>query len=110
MDMKDNLSLEHGSVDGVEASEWVKSRVKGLSKFLGVSCGGFEEEVTAMFSSIEKNRRANDVVSPRRKLVSPGERRKRELKKLEWTINYAGKEKSNVVARVVDGGGMVVLI
>lgn len=73
--------LEHGSVNEVETSEWVKSRVKGLSKFLGFSYGGFEEELTVLFSSIEKNRRSNDVVSPRRKLVSPDERMKRELKK-----------------------------
>lgn len=86
------LLIEYGFGSDEEISEWVKTKVKGLSRFLGTSYGGHEEQVVSLFSSIEKNWRLKQSLSPKRKLISPEERRKRELKKLEWLINYVGRE------------------
>lgn len=96
-EMDGKLLLEYGSVNESETTDWVKSQVRGLSKFLGMSYGGYEDQVISLFSGIDKKWKANGVVSPRRRVVSPEERRRRELKKLEWSINYVGSEGSGVV-------------
>lgn len=89
----DRFLLENGNSSDCEVSEWVQSRVKGLSKLLGVSYEGFEDEILNLFSRIESKRRDRGVFSSRRKVVSPGSRR-RELRKLEWTINYEVGERN----------------
>lgn len=45
-----------------ETSEWVKKKIKGSSKFLGMHCDKFEEEIMALFASIEASHK-KDVLS-----------------------------------------------
>lgn len=59
---------------------------------LGLSYGEFEDNFIDLLSRIEKRRSVSGVNSLRKCLISPRERRRRELKKLEFAINYEGRE------------------
>lgn len=86
-----NLLLLEGGDRELEISEWVLLRSKKLSKVVGVTYGEFEEDFIKLLSAIEKKGRVVGAVTPKKNLV-PVDRRRKELKKLEFTINYDDRE------------------
>lgn len=38
-----------------EMSKWVRKKIEGFSKFLGMPCDKFEKEIMVLFASIEAN-------------------------------------------------------
>lgn len=78
-----------------ETSKWVRKKIKGVSKFLGMPCDEFEKEIMALFASIEANHK--DVLSKgfpsRSSELTP--KASRELKRLDCSINYAFKRSTS---------------
>ena len=69
-----------------------------VSKVLGVTFEGHEQEAMRLFVAIEtsRNRKGTELGkrSPRKE-----QRLARELQKLEWSINYAGKSVDGIGGR-----------
>ncbi|KAF5472286.1 hypothetical protein F2P56_009019 [Juglans regia] len=62
--------------------DWVLKKVDELQLCTGVSCTGFEEQFWALIIAIEESR------------LKSATKRERELKRLQCSINYEGKEGS----------------
>lgn len=52
-----------------EISLWVRRRVKGFGKFLGVTCSGFKDRILDLLMDIEKNRRSAEASSKQQQEV-----------------------------------------
>ena len=70
-------------------NNWEDSCLFKFSKYLGVTTAGFEEEILKLMRKIE----VQQVADKRKGLVSET-RCERELRKLECTINYSGKNQN----------------
>ena len=70
-------------------NNWEDSCLFKFSEYLGVTTTGFEEEILKLMRKIE----SQQVVDKRKGLVSET-RCERELRKLECTINYSGKNQN----------------
>lgn len=80
------------SVRQKESSNWIQRQMNGLENFLGVSCEGFEQEASELFSTIKYNSKGYkgtlDSINKER-----GSRVKgvRELLNLACSLNYDSK-------------------
>ena len=79
-----NESLEHWTYES-----WEKSCLAKLSDFLGFPIKGFEKEITGLLRNLVNAQKLGK--GKECQILSKSER---ELRKLEWTINYKGKESS----------------
>jgi hypothetical protein len=91
--------------------DWVLERVKSLCHVWGMSCEGYEVEIEKLFRKIEGNKgKMNSPVASPAKATSKGSR---ELRGLESTINYDGKQghvvRGQQSKRRVRGGAAVCL-
>jgi hypothetical protein len=69
--------------------EWVIERVKGMCHVWGMSCEGYEGELEKLFRKIEGNRgKAYSLAATPSRSTLKGNR---ELRGLQWTMNYDGK-------------------
>ena len=75
---------------------WDDSCLAMFSKFLGFSTKGFEGEILNLFLRTKRRREQNLKGS------SGSTKFDRELKKIEWSINYNGARKENSLVR--EGG------
>ena len=79
-----NESSEHWTYEN-----WEKSCLAKFSDFLGFPIMGFEKEITGLLRNL-----VNAQKLGKGKECPILSRSERELRKLEWTINYKGKESS----------------
>ena len=79
-----NESLEHWTYES-----WEKSCLAKFSDFLGFLIKGFEKEITGLLRNLVNAQKLGK--GKECQILSKSER---ELRKLEWTINYKGKESS----------------
>ncbi|RVW68019.1 hypothetical protein CK203_064832 [Vitis vinifera] len=79
---------------------WDDSCLARFSKFLGFSTEGFEGEILNLLLR-NKRRREQNI----KKDISGSTKFDRELKKLEWSINYKGATKEKSLVR--DGGDRI---
>jgi len=72
-------------VNSEKVSKWVASKLKGIASCIGVAVLGYETEVIQLLSRIERNNRL-----PKQNVVRmpPATRRQRELRRLEFGVNY----------------------
>ena len=78
-----------GQSKGTGYNNWEDSCLFKFSEYLGVTMEGFEEEIMKPMRKIE----AQQVADKRKGIVSET-RCERELRKLECTINYSGKNQN----------------
>ena len=78
-----------GQSEGMGYNKWEDSCLFKFSEYLGVTTEGFEEEILKLMRKIE----AQQVADKRKGIVSET-RCERELRKLECTINYYGKNRN----------------
>ncbi|KAF8395608.1 hypothetical protein HHK36_019558 [Tetracentron sinense] len=69
-------------------SSWVLSKIEGLSKFLGLSVEGHEEEFRRLVQSLEKFRDGSVVKPTSRRSLGLVRSSTMELRRLECSINY----------------------
>ena len=81
-------------------SRWDDSCLARFSKFLGFSTEGFEGKILNLLLR-NKRRREQNI----KKDISGSTKFDRELKKLEWSINYKGARKEKSLVR--DGGDRI---
>ena len=79
-----NDSLEQWTYES-----WEKSCLAKFSDFLGFPIKGFEKEITGLLRNLVNAQKLGK--GKECQILSKSER---ELRKLEWTINYKGKESS----------------
>jgi hypothetical protein len=104
------LDAFHADSKG-KGSDWVLERVRSLCHVWGMSCEGYEVEMEKLFRKFEGNRgKMNSPVASSAKATPKGSR---ELKGLESTINYDGKQghvvRGQQSKRRVRGGAAVCL-
>ena len=86
-----------GMLQDLDGCRWDDSYLARFSKFLGFSTDGFEGEILNLLLRTKRRREQN-----LKKGTSGTTKFDRELKKLEWSINYTGARKENSVVR--EGG------
>ena len=86
-----------GMFQDLDGCRWDDSYLARFSKFLGFSTDGFEGEILNLLLRTKRRREQN-----LKKGTSGTTKFDRELKKLEWTINYTGARKENSMVR--EGG------
>jgi hypothetical protein len=69
---------------GTKSSAWVLQTVKEICHFVGLLCEGFEEELLALFTTIEASHSHKESASSSKL----GKRSSRELSRLSCSINY----------------------
>ncbi|GLT55530.1 hypothetical protein SLA2020_286440 [Shorea laevis] len=79
--------------------EWVLERVKNFCTVVGLSYEGYEEQMMALFSAIERNRKVSTVTKHTEVLPKSKTKGKRELQRLECSINYDSKRGSDSQAK-----------
>lgn len=84
-----------GMLQDLDGCRWDDSYLARFSKFLGFSTDGFEGEILNLLLRTKRRREQN-----LKKGSSGTTKFDRELKKLEWSINYSGARKENSVVRV----------
>lgn len=84
------------------SSAWVLDMVSSFKDLVGLSCDGYENELMALFSILEKDRGNSGVVTPGK---SSG-KFLRELKGLKSSINYEGKKYESRKSR--KGGSVLI--
>jgi len=82
-DIWDGESVNSGLV-----SKWVASKLKSIAATVGVAFSGYENEVIQLLSKIEKSSFGGGVVKQSTYRPPPANRRQRELKRLEFGVNY----------------------
>ena len=88
IDQKTNESYNESS-EHWTYKNWEKSCLAKFSDFLGFPIKGFEKEITGLLRNL-----VNAQKLGKGKECPILSRSERELRKLEWTINYKGKESS----------------
>ena len=82
-------------VNMLDVSRWVKSRLPGFSKLVGLPLSRHEELCIALLQKIERETEAakvlNRKVSVSRKVVIYKDKGKRELRNLQSSVNYDGR-------------------
>ena len=63
-------------------------KVKSIATTIGVAISGYESEVTQLLSRIEKNSIGCGVPKQSVQRTPPAVRRQRELRRLEFGVNY----------------------
>ena len=91
---------EDGKVDSMKVSKWVAAKLKGVAACLGVAFDGYEDEVANLLARIERNSVSPKPSVPR---TPSAVRRQRELKRLEFGVNYekAGSSSSGMLVPYV---------
>jgi len=74
--------------DNSISTEWVVERVKGFCHVVGLSCAGFEDKLIALFNDIEAHHYSNGAGHVTNVSAKFGNRRQREVKRLECLVNY----------------------
>lgn len=90
-----------------DVSKWVLKRINGFSKFLGVSFDGFEDKTMQLFTEIEEKWKngASEEVKKGGTKVSKGVR---ELRRLQCSVNYEGRNKGRERgSEVVEGSNLL---
>jgi len=72
-------------VHSENVSKWVASKLRSIADTIGVAFSGYESEVTQLLSRIEKN---SVVPKQRVKRQSSASRRQREVRRIEFGVNY----------------------
>jgi len=75
------------NVNSDKVSKWVASKLKSIATYIGVAFSGYEHEVIHLLSRIESN---NVTPKPAVQRTPPSSRRQREreLRRLEFGVNY----------------------
>ena len=73
------------SVNPDNVSKWVASKLKSIAACIRVALSGYEHEVIKLLSRIESS---NVMPKPAMQRTPPSSRRQRELRRLEFAINY----------------------
>jgi len=76
------------NVDSRMVSKWVASKLKSIAATIGMAISGYESEATQLLSRIEKNSVRGGVRKPSVQRTPPAVRRQRELRRLEFGVNY----------------------
>lgn len=72
-------------VNSDKVSKWVDSKIQGIASCIGVAVSGYETEVIQLLSRIERNNRVSKQSAVRTPLTT---RKQRELRRLEFGVNY----------------------
>ena len=90
---RDNQAVE--CVDTQDTSRWVKYRLPGFSKLVGLPLCRHEKLCIALLQKIERKTEAakvlNSKVTESRKVVIYKDKGKRELRNLQSSVNYDGR-------------------
>ena len=90
---RDNQAVE--CVDTQDTSRWVKNRLPGFSKLVGLPLYRHEKLCIALLQKIERETEAakvlNRKVTESRKVVIYKDKGKRELRNLQSSVNYDGR-------------------
>jgi len=73
------------NVNSDKVSKWVASKLKSIAACIGVSFSGYEHKVIHLLSRIENS---NVTPKPAVQRTPPSSRRQRELRRLEFGVNY----------------------
>ena len=73
------------NVNSEKVSKWVASKLKGIASCIGVAVSGYETKVIQLLSRIERNNSLPKQNVVRTPLAT---RRQRELRRLEFGVNY----------------------
>ena len=86
------------SVNTLDISRWVKNRLPGFSKLVGLPLCRHENLCIALLQKIERETEAakelNRKISTTRKVVIFKEKGKRELRNLQSSVNYDGRQRA----------------
>jgi len=69
-------------------SKWVASKLKSIAATIGVAFSGYESEVTQLLSRIERSSVGCGVPKQSVQRTPPAVKRQRELRRLEFGVNY----------------------
>ena len=90
---RDNQAVE--CVDTQDTSRWVKNRLPGFLKLVGLPLCRHEKLCIALLQKIEREKEAAKVLSRKvtesRKVVIYKDKGKRELRNLQSSVNYDGR-------------------
>ncbi|XP_050265760.1 uncharacterized protein LOC126709524 isoform X2 [Quercus robur] len=90
---RDNQAVE--CVDTLDTSRWVKNRLPGFSKLVGLPLCRHEKLCIALLQKLERETEAakvlNRKVTESRKVVIYKDKGKRELRNLQSSVNYDGR-------------------
>ena len=91
-----NYGIEAVGCESIlDTSRWVKNRLPGFSKLVGLPLNRHEKLCIALLQRIEKETKAakamNKKVTPSRKVVIFKDKGKRELRNLQCSVNYDGR-------------------
>jgi hypothetical protein len=97
-EMLDIQPLAIMGIGGIQSvsPDWVLERVLEFCRELGLICNGHEEDLLALFTAIKANRQNKRGGSGYHRSSKTRNRGNRELKRLEYTVNYEVKESSKV--------------
>jgi len=73
------------NVNSDKVSKWVASKLKSIADCIGVALSSYEHEVIHLLSRIESS---NVTPKPPMQRTPPSSRRQRELRRLEFGVNY----------------------
>ena len=79
---------------------WHSSSMAKFSRYLGTSTEGFEGEILFLLKRTKKRKLQKEKLNGRKRKKLESSKFKRELRKLEWTVNYlgGGREEGEVQA------------
>ncbi|RVW88494.1 hypothetical protein CK203_043831 [Vitis vinifera] len=69
---------------------WQSSFLAKFNRCLGISVEGFEEEILFLLKRMKKRKTQNGKLDGRKKKKLESSKFEKELRKLEWTVNYLG--------------------
>uniref|UniRef100_A0A7C8ZC57 Uncharacterized protein n=1 Tax=Opuntia streptacantha TaxID=393608 RepID=A0A7C8ZC57_OPUST len=81
-------------------SKWVASKLKSIAVCIGVAFSGYEMETIQLLSRIEKS---SVPVKTTMQRSPPSSRRLRELRRLEFGVNYNRSSSSSSGSEVLNG-------
>ncbi|WJZ95377.1 hypothetical protein VitviT2T_014152 [Vitis vinifera] len=94
MGVRVSFMLEEGRGEGVEKEEdeesWRYSCLARFCQCLGMPAEGFEMEILQLLNKIRERRDCSERVTGKKRKGKGLSRFDRELKKLEWSVNYGG--------------------
>ena len=93
---------ERGEKEGEDVESW---RYNCLAKFchcLGMSTEGYESEILKLLHKMRERRDRSERLSGKKRKGQRPSRFDRELKKLEWSVNYSGSGGDRGIKSVLD--------